>query len=75
MLFLQGTRDAFARFDLMTEVCGGLGQRATLRVIEDADHSFGVLKRSGRTAGQVHAELAGAVAEWSRTLAAAGARP
>ncbi|HET6779316.1 MAG TPA: alpha/beta family hydrolase [Gemmatimonadales bacterium] len=75
MLFLQGTRDAFARLDLITEVCRGLERRATLRVIEGADHSFGVLKRSGRTPGQVHEELAGAIADWARALAGAGVRP
>jgi predicted alpha/beta-hydrolase family hydrolase len=75
MLFLQGTRDAFARLDLITDVCRDLEPRATLRVIEGADHSFGVLQRSGRTAGQVHDELAGAIAEWSRALVGAGTRP
>ena len=74
MLFLQGTRDAFARLDLITEVCRGLEPRATLRLIEGADHSFGVLKRSGRTAGLVHNELAGAIAEWARALVGAGTR-
>lgn len=73
MLFLQGTRDAFARLDLITEVCRALEPRTTLRVIEGADHSFGIPKRSGRTAGQVHGELAGAIAEWSRGLVGAGA--
>jgi predicted alpha/beta-hydrolase family hydrolase len=75
MLFLQGTRDAFGRLDLITEVCRGLGNRASLRVIEGADHSFGVLKRSGRSAGQVHEELAGAIGEWARALVHSGTRP
>ena len=73
MLFLQGTRDAFARLDLITEVCRGLTPRATLRIIEGADHSFGVLKRAGRTADQVHDELAGAIVMWARALVGAGA--
>jgi uncharacterized protein len=74
MLFLQGTRDAFARIDLITDVCRGLEPRATLRVIEGADHSFGVLKRSGRTVGQVHDELATAIGDWARALIGAGAQ-
>lgn len=74
MLFLQGTRDAFARLDLITQVCRGLEPRATLRLIENADHSFGVPKGSGRTPGQVHEELAGAIGEWARTLVGIGAR-
>lgn len=73
MLFLQGTRDAFARLDLITEVCGTLEPRATLHLIEGGDHSFGVLKRSGRTSAQVLDELAGAIAQWARALVGAGA--
>jgi predicted alpha/beta-hydrolase family hydrolase len=42
MLFIQGTRDAFARWDLMEEVAGRLPQ-ATLHRVEDGDHSFRVL--------------------------------
>lgn len=72
MLFLQGTRDAFAQLDLITEVCRGLGPRATLRVIEGADHSFGMSKRSGHSSGQVHDELVWAIAEWARALVRAG---
>jgi predicted alpha/beta-hydrolase family hydrolase len=68
MLFLQGTRDAFARLDLVTDVCGGLEPRASLHVVEGADHSFGVLKRSGRTSTQVLAELADTTASWARSL-------
>jgi predicted alpha/beta-hydrolase family hydrolase len=68
MLFLQGTRDAFARLDLITGVCHSLEPRATLRIIEGGDHSFGVLKRSGRTADQVIEELAGTITRWARAL-------
>ena len=49
MLFLQGTRDDLADLTLVSGVCAGLGDRATLHVVEGADHGFGVLKRSGRT--------------------------
>ncbi len=41
-----------------------LGKRATLHVVDGADHMFHVLKRSGRTDEQVLDELASAVAEW-----------
>jgi predicted alpha/beta-hydrolase family hydrolase len=68
MLFLQGTRDAFARLDLITGVCRHLGPRATLHIVEGADHSFGVPKRGGRTPDQVREELAGSIAKWGRTL-------
>jgi uncharacterized protein len=73
MLFLQGTRDAFARLDLLTAVCGRLGSRATLHLIEGGDHSFGVLKRSGRTPDEVMDELADTMAGWARSLGLGGA--
>lgn len=64
MLFLQGTRDPLATLDLMRTVCDHLGDRARLHVVDGADHSFGVLKRSGRTNAEVHRELATTVAAW-----------
>ena len=64
MLFLQGTRDDLADLGLITGVCDGLGSRATLHVVDGADHSFAVLKRSGRTDTQVQEELAGAITDW-----------
>jgi predicted alpha/beta-hydrolase family hydrolase len=64
MLFLQGTRDAFARLDLLNGVCERLGSRASLRLIEGGDHSFSVLKRSGRTSEEVLDELAAATSSW-----------
>ncbi|TMQ63765.1 MAG: alpha/beta hydrolase [Candidatus Eisenbacteria bacterium] len=68
MLFLQGTRDTLADLTLLGPVVERLGDRATLRVIEQADHSFHVLKRSGRTDEQVLDELAIATAEWRESL-------
>jgi hypothetical protein len=67
MLFLQGTRDDLADLELMRQVCAGLGARATLHVVEGADHSFAVLKRSGRTGAEVLEELADTVAAWARS--------
>jgi hypothetical protein len=64
MLFVQGTRDAFARPDLLAVVLGGLGARATLHTIEGGDHSFGVPRRGGRTPAEVEAEVAGAIGAW-----------
>ena len=68
MLFLQGTRDSLADIELMSGVCGGLGPRATLHVVEGADHSFHVSKRSGRDDVLVMQELASRVAQWTETL-------
>jgi hypothetical protein len=64
MLFLQGTRDAFAREDLLDALMQRLGSRAELHRVEHADHSFGVLKRSGRTPGDVVAEVHEALLAW-----------
>ena len=68
MLFLQGTRDTLADLNLLRPVCERLGPRATLRVIETADHSFHVLKRSGQNDAGVLGELARTMAAWAETL-------
>ncbi len=68
MLFLQGTRDTFADLALLRPVVERLGDRASLRVIEHADHSFHVPKKSGRTDELVLDELAEAVDEWLEEL-------
>jgi predicted alpha/beta-hydrolase family hydrolase len=64
MLFLQGTRDDLADLELMRGVIRDLGPRATLHVVEAADHGFGVLKRSGRTNEEVLGELGAAAASF-----------
>ena len=68
MLFLQGTRDTLADLELLRPVIQRLGPKATLRVIDHADHMFHVLKRSGRTDEQVLDELADSVASWREGL-------
>jgi predicted alpha/beta-hydrolase family hydrolase len=64
MLFLQGTRDGFARWDLVEGACARLAGKATLHRLEGADHSFGVLRRSGRTSADVERELIDATIGW-----------
>ncbi|WP_298373775.1 alpha/beta family hydrolase [uncultured Bradyrhizobium sp.] len=64
LLFLQGTRDALAELDLLEPVVKGLGARATLQLVQEADHSFHVLKRSGRNDREVIAEVLDAFAAW-----------
>ena len=68
MLFLQGTRDKLADLSLLRPICARLGSRATLHIIETADHSFHVLKSSGKTDAEVMRELARTVAEWTENL-------
>jgi uncharacterized protein len=64
MLFVQGTRDAFARWDLLQDLLARLGERATLHTIEEGDHSFAVPKRSGRTPAQVEEEIRASIQRW-----------
>lgn len=64
MLFLQGTRDEFADLALLRPLVEQLGARATLRLFEDADHSFHVPARSGRKDFEVRAEMVDAVVGW-----------
>lgn len=64
MLFLQGTRDAFARWDLVEAVVARLGERARLERLEGADHSFAVPKRAGRSPAEVESDLFGRLTRW-----------
>jgi predicted alpha/beta-hydrolase family hydrolase len=64
MLFLQGTRDEFATLDLLTTTVAGLGERATLKLFEDADHSFHVPAKTGRKDVEVLNEILDAATEW-----------
>jgi predicted alpha/beta-hydrolase family hydrolase len=64
MLFLQGTRDALAVLDQIEPVCKKLGGRATLTLFENADHSFHVPARSGRSDAQIRGEMLDALASW-----------
>ena len=69
LLFVQGTRDALADLALVRPVVDALGARATLHVVDHADHGFAVLVRSGRTHAQVLAEIATTVAAWMERVA------
>ncbi len=64
MLFLQGTRDDFANLQLLEPLCDKLGAPATLKLLQDADHSFHVPARTGRKDTEVRAELLDALADW-----------
>src|SRR2546430_17703722 len=68
MLFLQGDRDEFADLKLLGPVIKQLGERATLHLVAGGDHSFHVLKRSGRTDGDVMGELVQAMVDWTGGL-------
>lgn len=69
MLFLQGTADKLAEADLLKPVVKELGARASLHLVDGADHSFHVPKRSGRSDREVMAEILDAFAAWAGELA------
>jgi predicted alpha/beta-hydrolase family hydrolase len=67
MLFLQGTRDDLADLKLLEPLCQKLAKQngcTTLKLFQDADHSFRVLVRTGRKNPEVLAELMDALAKW-----------
>ena len=73
-LFLQGTRDALCDLDRLRAALARYGGRATLAVIDGADHSFAVPARSGRSPEQVREELLGWVDRWERATWPNGGR-
>jgi predicted alpha/beta-hydrolase family hydrolase len=68
MLFLQGARDEFATLPLLEPVIKQLGDRATLKLTPDADHSFHVPRRTGRTDAEVRMQMLEAFTEWAEAL-------
>jgi hypothetical protein len=64
MLFLQGTRDQLAALELIEPLCGSLGERATLQLFAEADHSFHVPARSGNTDAGVREAMLDALSGW-----------
>lgn len=64
MLFLQGTRDKLADLDLLRPLLATVAPSPTLSIVDGADHSFRVLKRSGRTDEEVLDEICDALAGW-----------
>jgi uncharacterized protein len=70
MLFLQGTRDTLAALDQLKPLCKALGRRATLKLFQDADHSFHVPARTGRKDLEVRGEVLDALAAWIEDVVA-----
>jgi uncharacterized protein len=64
MLFLQGSRDTLADLKLLTPLCKKLGKHAELFVVDGGDHSFHVLKNSGRSDDEVLDDVVKKAAEW-----------
>jgi predicted alpha/beta-hydrolase family hydrolase len=68
MLFLSGTRDELASLDLLKPVSQKLGERATLHVLDTADHGYHILKRSRTSEEDVFDEMARVASAWMHSL-------
>ena len=64
MLFVSGSRDALAELGLLRPVVAALGSRASLHLVDQADHSFKVAVKSGRTPADAESEALDALSEW-----------
>lgn len=73
MLFLQGTRDTLASVSQIEPLCEKLGGRAMLKLFTDADHSFHVPARTGRTDRQLLSEVIDTFAAWLENVISGGA--
>jgi len=69
MLFVQGTRDKLAELQLIEPVVKRLGASASLHLVQEADHSFHVLARSGRNDRDVMREILETLSAWICALA------
>ena len=68
MLFLSGTRDKLGELDLLQPTCEGIGDKATLHLLDTADHGFKILKRSRNTDEDVFVEMARVINTWVSAL-------
>lgn len=64
MLFLSGTRDALASLELLKPVIEKLGGRASLHLLDTADHSYKILKRTRESKEDIFVEMARVAREW-----------
>jgi predicted alpha/beta-hydrolase family hydrolase len=69
MLFVQGTRDKLAELQLLEPLVKRLGTSASAHLVQEADHSFHVLARSGRNDRDVMNEIVGTLSGWIGAVA------
>ena len=74
MLFLQGTRDEFARLDLLQATVASLGPLAQLALFEGADHSFKTPRGAASTSKQTEAAVFARLTRWLEEIAPHGHR-
>jgi predicted alpha/beta-hydrolase family hydrolase len=64
MLFLSGSRDELATLELLEPVIESLGKHATLHLLDTANHSYKILKKTRVSTEDVFDEMARATREW-----------
>jgi hypothetical protein len=64
MLFISGTRDTLATLDRFEPIVKGLGNKASLHLLDTADHGFHVLKRTRESQEDVFVEAARVVRQF-----------
>lgn len=74
MLFLQGTRDEFARLDLLKATVERLGPNAQLALFEDADHSFKTPRGAAATSKQTEAAVLARLSQWLEETSPGGTK-
>lgn len=68
MLFLTGTRDALAELALLEPVVANLTNKATLYLLDTADHSFKILKKTRKSSEDIFVEMARVLRGWASAL-------
>lgn len=63
-LIVQGTRDSFGGPDDVTAALAGRQERITVFPVPTGDHSFAILKSSGKTQSQIDQEIWDHVIAW-----------
>jgi predicted alpha/beta-hydrolase family hydrolase len=64
MLFVSGTKDPFARLDLLQNVIDRIGTNADLYLIEGGGHSFEVRQKSGRDKHEIYSAVLQKIIDW-----------
>lgn len=75
VLCFNGTRDPFCTKELMEEALKAVKTRWEMHWLSGADHSFHVLKSSGRTDGEVLDEVADTTRQWTADISLPSGRP
>jgi len=64
MLFIQGTRDRYCSVDTLRRTLGRVGAPTALHLVQEADHQFKVLKKSGRSEEEIGQEILNVTEGW-----------